>query len=487
MRLNDPARILPIRIVPAMKRISNSVTRLVNRIYSSWPHTSWPFASWQTALRNSAILLISFGAFQPYAQGQSSYESPAVVPQVVSSEPRQNYEPRWWKGNLHTHTFWSDGNDFPEMVAAWYADRNYNFLALTDHNILSRDMRWMGIDQIEGRAGKGVLDRYQSRFGKQWVETREMANGLEVRLKPLDEVRRLVERSGEFIMIEGEEISDKAEGKPIHINATNIAELIQPAGGATVTETIRNNLRTIIEQEKELGRQILPHLNHPNFGYAVTAADLAAVIEEKFFEVYNGHPGVNHLGDDEHIGIEPMWDVINVMRLVYLNSPPIYGIATDDSHEYHGRPGSRPGRGWVMVRSKHLSPEHLIIAMKNGDFYASSGITIDSIQLDQETNQLRLALQPTSGVEYETHFIVVDRPEEGSIDDSISLPDLKLESLPKAYVKAKLSGTAPSFQLDGSELYVRAVIFSDRAPADPVWKGQLEQAWTQPLGWRIVD
>jgi len=25
--------------------------------------------------------------------------------------------PRWWKGNLHTHTFWSDGDDFPEMVA----------------------------------------------------------------------------------------------------------------------------------------------------------------------------------------------------------------------------------------------------------------------------------------------------------------------------------------------------------------------------------
>ena len=20
---------------------------------------------------------------------------------------------RWWKGNLHTHSFWSDGTDFP--------------------------------------------------------------------------------------------------------------------------------------------------------------------------------------------------------------------------------------------------------------------------------------------------------------------------------------------------------------------------------------
>ena len=25
--------------------------------------------------------------------------------------------PWFWKGNLHTHSFWSDGDDFPEMVA----------------------------------------------------------------------------------------------------------------------------------------------------------------------------------------------------------------------------------------------------------------------------------------------------------------------------------------------------------------------------------
>lgn len=460
-----------------MKRLSQNVIR----------HVMCSCTRWHCVLNKLAVLLIYFVLSLPIAHCQSSSDTPVVIPQVVSSTPSQNYEPRWWKGNLHTHTFWSDGNDFPEMVAAWYADRNYNFLALTDHNVLSRNMRWMGLEQIEGRAGKGVLDRYLSRFGNQWVETREIANGVEVRLKPLEEVRGLIERSGEFIMIEGEEISDKAEGKPIHINATNLGQLIQPAGGATVSETIRNNLRTIIEQEKELGRQILPHLNHPNFGYAVSAADLAAVIEEKFFEVYNGHPGVNHLGDDNHIGIEPMWDVINVMRLVYLKSPPIYGIATDDSHEYHGRPGSRPGRGWVMVRSNYLSPEHLILAMKQGDFYASSGVTLDSIQFDPKTNQLKLAIQRVDGVEYETHFIVVDRPSEGLIDDSIALQDLKIESIPKAYVKAKFKGVDPSYKLDGSELYVRAVVYSNRAPVDPVWKEQLEQAWTQPIGWKIED
>ncbi|XZE20523.1 PHP domain-containing protein [Pirellulaceae bacterium SH449] len=425
--------------------------------------------------------------FAPICIAQDAGKEHVSAPQLVDSAPKQTFENRWWKGNLHTHTFWSDGNDFPEMVAAWYADRDYNFLALTDHNILSRNIRWMSLEQIENRGGKLVLDRYRSRFGDGWVESRDSAKGREVRLKPLDEIRGLVERSGEFIMIEGEEISDKAEGKPIHINATNLANLIQPAGGATVSETIRNNLRTIIEQERETGRQILPHLNHPNFGYAVTAADLAVVLEERFFEVYNGHPGVNHLGDEQHIGIEPMWDVINVMRLVYLNSPPIYGIATDDSHEYHGRPGSRPGRGWVMVRAKYLSPEHIILAMKGGDFYSSSGVVLSALDWDQSTKRLSLAIQPAEGVNYETHFLVVDKPDPNSIDDSVPLHELVVSSLPQAYAKLKVKGNSAEYQLDGTELYVRAVVFSDRAPVDPVWPEQLEQAWTQPVGWTLSE
>ena len=44
---------------------------------------------------------------------------------------------RYYKGNLHTHTLWSDGNHFPEMVVDWYAQHDYDFLALTDHNILA--------------------------------------------------------------------------------------------------------------------------------------------------------------------------------------------------------------------------------------------------------------------------------------------------------------------------------------------------------------
>lgn len=50
------------------------------------------------------------------------------------------------------------------------------------------------------------------------------------------------------------------------------------------------------EQGVRLGRPVLPHLNHPNFRWGVTAEEMASVIEERFFEVYNGHPDVHNLG-----------------------------------------------------------------------------------------------------------------------------------------------------------------------------------------------
>src|SRR5688572_12713853 len=138
--------------------------------------------------------------------------------------------PRWWKGNLHTHSLWSDGDDFPEMIAEWYRTRDYHFLALTDHNVLSQGLRWMKVSDIAKRGGDDVLTKYRERFGQAWVETRgsEGDGTLEVRLKPFDEFRALVEERGKFLLIPAEEISDKAEGVPVHINASNLRDVLTP-------------------------------------------------------------------------------------------------------------------------------------------------------------------------------------------------------------------------------------------------------------------
>ena len=412
---------------------------------------------------------------------------------VVACSQEAERPLRWWKGNLHTHSLWSDGDDFPEMIAAWYAERDYNFLALSDHNVLSRGQRWMPLEKIVARSDEGILPRYQAKFGKAWVETRGEPGqtDYEVRLKPLDEFRCLVEQAGKFLMIEAEEVSDKAQGKPVHMNVSNLSQVIEPAGGATVQEVMQNNLRLMLEHEKASGRQVLPHLNHPNFGYAVVAADIAKTIEERFFEVYNGHPGVNQLGDKDHQSVESMWDVVNAMRIAWLDSPPIMGIATDDSHEYHGKPGSRPGRGWVMVRARYLTPEHLILAMKAGDFYASSGVELEDMQFDAKNRKLSLKIAAASSATYETKFIVISKSPSTTTDSAAGTNDKKTREseagqppLPTAKVAMMVTGLTPEYTMKEDDLYVRALVTSSLPHVDPSLEDQKQQAWTQPVGYR---
>lgn len=43
----------------------------------------------------------------------------------------------WFKGNLHTHTNKSDGDESPEKVCEWFENHDYDFLVLSDHNHLT--------------------------------------------------------------------------------------------------------------------------------------------------------------------------------------------------------------------------------------------------------------------------------------------------------------------------------------------------------------
>lgn len=429
----------------------------------------------------------------------------ALADEAVPAKP----QPRWWKGNLHTHTFWSDGDDFPEMVAEWYRTHGYNFLALSDHNVLAQGIRWDKAARLLDKGGPDVLDKYLARFGPAWVERRDAAGEEEIRLKPLDEFRALVEERGRFLMIPAEEISDRVGSLPLHINASNIRDPLTPVGGRTVSEAITNNLRAVEEQAERAGREILAHLNHPNFHYAVTPHDLAHAVLERHFEVFNGHPHVNQQGDDIRPAVERIWDIANTIRLVDLRSPPLFGIATDDSHNYHrGRGGSRPGRGWVMVRSTHLTPESIIRAIKAGDCYASSGVTLRDVQFDPVARTLRVEVEPEANAEYVIDFIgtlkgvdTTGRPLETAAKSAVEhdpsgsagpgQTDAADLARHRRYADrigeslARVTGTVGQYTLTGHELYVRAVVSSSLAPEKPVWKEQRRQAWTQPVGWKV--
>lgn len=392
-------------------------------------------------------------------------------------------EPRWWKGNLHTHSHWSDGDDYPEMIAEWYAKHGYHFLALSDHNILSDHERWIPIAKSKG--GQIAFDKYLARFGEEWVETRGKDADREVRLKTLGEFRSLFEKPGRFLMVQSEEVTGRFLTAPIHINVTNIRECLMPVKGTSVVDVMQKVVNAVMEQRKRTGVPMFPHINHPNFGWALTAEEMMQLENERFFEVYNGHPQVHNEGDAKRAGTERMWDILLTERLAVLGKPPFFGLATDDSHNYHNDPKklSRSGRGWVMVRAEKLAVVDLIAAMEAGDFYSSSGVKLRDVRQTKKSLSIEIEAEP--GVTYTTEFIGTrkgyDRtstPVTG--DDGATLRTTRKYSADIGAVLAKTEGSSASYALKGDEIYVRARITSSKIKADPYREGEVEMAWTQP-------
>lgn len=300
-------------------------------------------------------------------------------------------QPRWYKGNTHTHTVNSDGDSTPDEVVRWYREHGYNFLVLTDHNFLTSVD---GLNALHGADGK-------------------------------------------FIVIKGEEVTDDFNRKPIHINGLDVERLVQPQGGKSVAETIQRDVDAI------RAARGVPHVNHPNFGWAITTDDLKQVRNDKLFEIFNGHPYVNNLGGGGMPGLEEMWDIL------LSNGKQLYGIAVDDAHTFK-RPwdatAARPGQGWVMVKAEKLSATAILESLERGDFYSSTGVELSDYKVENKT--ISITIKEIKSSKYRVQFIGRD----GKLLKEIT-------SSPAVY------------QIRGDEMYVRAKIIESNG----------KFAWTQPV------
>ena len=409
----------------------------------------------------------------------------AAVSNVQADVLSEDGSRQWLKGNLHTHSLWSDGDDYLEMIALWYRDRDYDFLCFTDHNVLAQSKdRW--VDIAKKPTGKDALRKLKDRFPEGWVDERVVDGRTEVRLKTFSEVNAKVGQPGKFLLIQGEEVTDRFGKYPIHLCAANVKELIPPMRGESVAGTIQKNVDALVSQRERTGQSMMIHLNHPNFGYAVTAEDLMRVRGEKFFEVYNGHPGVNNSGNAEHASTERMWDIILTKRLGEFQLPVMYGLATDDGHNYHGIPSrkSEPGRGWVMVLAEALDPESIIPAMERGDFYSTSGVMLSKVTSSSLGLSVEVKSEP--GVNYRIEFIGTesgyDKTSEPVLDKKGNeVLATRRYSADIGKVFSTHDGPSASYSFTGKEIYVRARITSNRKHANPSEIDDFEQAWVQPV------
>jgi hypothetical protein len=257
-------------------------------------------------------------------------------------------KPRWYKGNTHTHTLNSDGDSTPDDVVRWYREHGYQFLVLTDHNFLT------SVDGLN--ALHGADER--------------------------------------FLVVKGEEVTSLLGEKALHVNGLDVSRKVDPAIGGSVIDILQRNVDGI----RAAGGA--PHINHPNFRWSITGDELRQVRNNRLFEIYNGHPQVNNLGGGGVPGLEEVWDAILSSGML------LYGVAVDDAHTFKqpGNPNvAGPGRGWVAVRAARLEARALVEAIERGDFYASTGVELEDLQVSAQ--HVHVAVKPAPSSKYRVQFV----------------------------------------------------------------------------------
>ncbi len=221
--------------------------------------------------------------------------------------PYLNHDTDWLRGNLHAHTTLSDGEWQPEVVIAAYERLGYDFLALSDHDLLVPP------------------GDYQALTG--------------ITLIPADEVT--------------------SHGP--HILAVQIQEVIVPHA----------DRQEAIDSIREQGGFAV--LNHPSWQRQFQHFSQALMEQLSGYagiEIYNG---VVERLEGSALALD-RWD-----RLLGLGRQ-VWGYAHDDFH----RPCDL-ARGWNRVQTTDRSVEGICEALRHGRFYASTGVDISHIRVEENT------------------------------------------------------------------------------------------------------
>ncbi|MGY6517502.1 MAG: hypothetical protein ACXIUZ_02195 [Lysobacteraceae bacterium] len=391
---------------------------------------------------------------------------------------------RWYRGNLHAHDLWSDGDSFAEVLAYRYREAGYHFLVLSNHDTAMRGERWVELGRPP--ASPEALAVRESLFPDWPAEVRRGVHGPRVRLAEWAEVAHRLGQPGRFLLLPGVEISDRAASLAVHLNAINHSgETRLVADGDPVALVNRHTARLAQWREAD-GSRTVTQLNHPNFAWSLTAEQVMRMREVALMEVFNGHPISRDEGDGFRVGTERLWDIALTHRIHSLDLPLIFGTATDDVHHLHDGPGSgaRPFRGWVEVLAGTLTPAAITEALAEGRFYASSGVRLDAIVSSPQGVRVEVAAVP--GVDYVIEFIGTRRgfnEQVRPVLDRLGSPVYATHRHDPAIgtVLHRVEGPRGQYRFHDGDLYVRARVTASARHADPSRPNERLRAWTQPV------
>lgn len=271
-----------------------------------------------------------------------------------------------YKANLHCHTRASDGRATPETVKEEYKKRGYSVVAYTDHEHLFNyahlcDDDFIALNGVELGITGPKVDTISPLPSAKQVHINLYAKDPECDVTPFysesrdwykfEDLRHLV--------------------KPIEPIERNVSH---------------DGVNALVKRAHELG--FLVSLNHPNWSL-ITSEDYLGYKGFDFIEVHNtGCVRSGHHTDEAAYN--------DIMK----SGERIFCVATDDNHNAGGFEGPRTDSfgGWTMILADKLSYGDIINSLEAGDFYATTGPEIYSIELDDsgEEGIIKIECSPAS-------------------------------------------------------------------------------------------
>jgi hypothetical protein len=222
----------------------------------------------------------------------------------------------------------------------------------------------------------------------------------------------------DFTVINGSECGISGGGRWGHFTGLKLTQRIS---GVNLTH------QQMIDAIKAQGG--VPFINHPRYSQIpITAQQVINDMGSNLFhqEIWNGVTISQPPPDDISV-----WDsVLSTGRI-------IYGVASDDSHKE-----SNQSKGWIMVYASSNNEDTIVNEIRQGHFYSSTGIILDSI--------------------YYSASLIFVRSSNGETIRFIGKNGSILETI---------AGSEGSYIISGQEVYVRAEISNSSG----------KRGWIQPM------
>lgn len=409
----------------------------------------------------------------------------------------------WFKGNLHMHNQWSDGQPLAPWAIDWYKSNGYHFVCPSDHNIFQSDQLrfdgfgfsnppsdlapfkgetslWKVISPSPGwpNMTQKNVDETVEKFGLDAVRTITVGGKSYVRMSTFAELEAQFVEAGKFLMIPGyEQTGGCFNGQQIHMNFINVREVFPYIQSELPREILEQTFAR--GQEVYEGQDYLFMADHPLWRYYdFSPNDLIALPQIRLCELNNN--GIDGRYDAHPQGWKPeaFWDVVNAYRAAH-DQPLLFGMGSDDRHHYDNTP-----KGWCVVRSADLNASSLLTAIREGDFYASNGLDFADIHFDGKTLEVKIDVREEG--QYRIDFIGTPKdydPTSQVIEVAAGdrNPQRKIDIYSESIgrILESVEGTQGSYTLKPNDLYVRAKIVKVGQEPDADWQAS-PAAWTQP-------